>query len=120
MLPQHAGQDLIIELFDTGDIKFGAGSDEITIVDGSGNVPDCSWESDDGESEPMGECRISAPDKRFNGELLTITVPIPDSYTCTGNGCWFRFRYDYDPGAQVNDGSTWTVYVAGNPIRIIE
>ena len=120
VLPQHAGQDLIIELFDVGDIKFGAGSDEITIVDGFGNIPDCRWESDGGESEPMGECRISAPDKRFNGQLLTITVPIPDAYTCSGNGCWFRFRYDYDPGAQVNDGSTWAVYVAGNPIRIVE
>ena len=88
------------------------------FYDGSGNIPDCSWESDDGESEPMGVCRISAPDKRFNGELLTITVPIPDGYTCTGLGCWYSFLYVYT--GDVNDTTTWAVYVAGNPIRIIE
>jgi hypothetical protein len=120
VVPPHAGQDLIIEMFDVGDIKGGTGSDEITIVDGSGNIPDCNWESDDGESEPMGECRISAPDKRFNGELVTIIVPIPDDYTCSGDTCWYRFRYDYDPAAVVNDGATWAVYVGGNPIRIVE
>jgi len=114
----HAGKDLIIELFDVGDISGGSGGDQLEFYDGSGNIPDCSWESDDGESEPMGVCRISAPDKRFNGELLTITVPIPDGYTCTGLGCWYSFLYVYT--GDVNDTTTWAVYVAGNPIRIIE
>ena len=120
VVPAHAGQDLIIELFDIGDISGGGAGDTITIVDGSGAIPTCSWSSDDGESGGPGPCAISAPDKRFNGELLTITVPIPNTYTCSGNGCWYRFRYDYDPTSVVNDGSTWAVYVDGNPIRIVE
>jgi len=70
------------------------------------------------ESGSSGPSIISAPNKRFNGELLTITVPIADSYTCTGLACWYKFKYVYT--GDVNDTSTWTVYVVGNPIRIIE
>ena len=87
-----------------------------TTVPGRWSI--AAWESDDGESESLGPCIISAPSKRFNGELLTITVPIPDSYTCTGLACWYKFKYVYT--GDVNDTTTWTVYVVGNPIRIIE
>ncbi len=88
------------------------------FYDGSGTLVDCSL--------GVGRWRIGAdgrvPDqrtgKRFNGELLTITVPIQDSYTCTGLACWYKFKYVYT--GDVNDTTTWTVYVVGNPIRIIE
>ena len=85
---------------------------------GSGVLADCSWQSDDGESGSFGQCIIGAPNKRFNGELLTITIPIPEDYTCTGLGCWFKIKYVY--AAKVNDTTTWSVYVVGNPIRIVE
>lgn len=66
----------------------------------------------------MGLCIIDAPDGRFNGELLTITIFIASEYTCTGIGCWYRFEYKYT--GSVNDTTTWAAHVVGNPIRIVE
>ena len=114
----HAGKDLIIELFDVGDITGGSGGDRLEFYDGSGAVAQCSWESDGGDSESLGPCVISAPNKRFNGQVLTITIPIASDYTCTGLACWYRFKYVYT--GDVNDTTTWTAFVVGNPIRIIE
>lgn len=74
--PQHAGKELVIELFDVGDISGGSGGDQLEFYNGTGGLLECSWVSDDGESEPMGTCIIRVPTSWFNGELLTITVPI--------------------------------------------
>ncbi len=121
---EYAGKDLIVELFDVGDITGGKGGDQLELYDGTGALVECSWESEDEEDEEdeeagsMGPCIISAPNKRFNGELLTITIPIPESYTCTGLACWYKIKYEYD--GKVNDTTTWSVYVVGNPIRIVE
>ena len=114
----HAGKDLIIELFDVGDITGGSGGDRLEFYDGSGALAQCSWESDGGDSESLGPCVISAPNKRFNGQVITITIPIASDYTCTGLACWYRFKYVYT--GDVNDTTTWTAFVVGNPIRIIE
>jgi hypothetical protein len=116
--PQHAGKELVIELFDVGDISGGSGGDQLEFYNGSGALLECSWVSDGGESEPLGPCIISAPKKRFKGELLTITVPIALDYTCTGVDCWYKIKHVYT--GKVNDTTTWSVYVVGNPIRLVE
>jgi hypothetical protein len=50
-------------------------------------------------------------------------VPIPSTYTCHFNGtggCWFRLNVTFGGGADVNDTTTWTAYVSGDPVRLIE
>ena len=54
----------------------------------------------------LSPCVISAPNKRFNGQVLTITIPIASDYTCTGLACWYRFKYVYT--GDVNDTTTFT------------
>ena len=115
---EHQGKSLIIELFDVGDITGGSAADKMTLRDGNRAIPDCSWMSDDGEAGGPGPCVISTPDKRFNGELLTITVPIPNDYTCSGLSCWFKIDYQYV--GTVNDTTTWAARLPGNPIRLVE
>jgi len=115
---EYAGKELIIELTDVGDISGGSGGDELQFYDGTGALTDCSWVSDDGESGSLGTCIIGTPNRRFNDELLTITVPIASDYACSGLACWFTFKYVYT--GSVNDTTTWRVYVVGNPIRIVE
>jgi hypothetical protein len=48
VMPPHAGKDLIIELFDVGDISGGSGGDQLEFYDGSDTLVSCSWESDEG------------------------------------------------------------------------
>jgi len=74
----------------------------LKFYDGALSLVECSWESDDGESGSSGPCIIDAPDGRFNGELLTITIFITSDYTCTGIGCWF----EYECTGSVNDTTT--------------
>jgi hypothetical protein len=57
-----------------------------------------------------------------NGRLQTITVPIPTNYTCQDSsqtGCWFRVNFSF-PGVTVNDISTWSASILGDPVRIVQ
>lgn len=115
---RNAGTALVIELWDPGDISGGNGSDNIQIFDGFGSTPDCDWSATNGDGG-SGPCVITTGNQVFNGELITITIPIPDDYTCTGDTCWYRIRYNY-PTGQITDSTTWAAYIAGNPISLIE
>ncbi len=115
---QYAGKKLVIELWDVGDVSGGAGTDNFSILDGNGAVPDCDWSATNGNSG-SGACTIVASNKVYNNELITLSVEIPNSYTCTGDECWWKLRYDYADG-YVKDTTTWTAYLAGNPLKLIE
>ena len=114
----YAGKKLVIELWDVGDVSGGAGTDNFSILDGNDAVPDCDWSATNGNSG-SGACTIVASNKVYNNELITITVEVPDNYTCTGDECWWKLRYDYADG-YVKDTTTWTAYLAGNPLKLIE
>ncbi|GMQ85588.1 MAG: hypothetical protein BMS9Abin07_1155 [Acidimicrobiia bacterium] len=119
---RYAGKDMTIELWDVGDIK-GPGSDSFTILTGTGAGLDCDWVATSttppsNKTSGSGPCTINASAKKFNNELITITVEIEDDYTCSGDACWFRIRYDYV--GLVKDTTTWTAYITGNPIRLVE
>lgn len=127
---RYAGRSLIIELWDIGDIDpDGPNGDHFLLIDRTGATVDCSWVATDGSPDPKsqpnstsggpGLCRIDAYDRIFNDELITIIAPIPESYTCTGDGCWWKIKYNY-AGGTVKDSSTWSAYIDGNPIRLIE
>ena len=104
----HAGKNPRVELWDVGDVSGGDPGDELSFLDGAGDVTQCSWESDGGDSGSMGPCTIDTSGKRFNGELLTIIIiPIPDDYTCSGLGCWYQIDYQYKN--DVHDTTTWSV-----------
>jgi hypothetical protein len=122
VLQGHAGRDLVIELFDVGDVTGGSGS--FSILTGTGDIPDCDWIATDtitpsNPTSGSGTCTINASNQKFNNELITMVVPIPDDYACTGDGCWWKVRYDYSTGVPW-DTTTWSAHIGGNPIRIVE
>jgi hypothetical protein len=91
--------------------------------DSDHSTADCSWEAvfglDDGPpvaSAPLGTCIIQAGAKSYDKHTITI----PDDYTCSGLTCWFQLDYNYDDPSNVHDTTTWEVYVAGKPLRIVE
>ncbi|GMQ85582.1 MAG: hypothetical protein BMS9Abin07_1149 [Acidimicrobiia bacterium] len=115
---KHAGQNLVIELWDPGDITGGNNSDNVRVFDGFGNIPNCSWSASNGDSG-SGACIITTGGKVFNGELVTMVLPIPADYTCEADTCWYRIEYRYPTGS-VHDSTTWAAYIEGNPIRLVQ
>lgn len=127
--PKYAGQDLTVEFFDVGDFGNSTSQpgDDVTISAGNGDTLSCSWveEDLDGDTNATGstcsfDMTLGGQDNRWDNRVIKFTIPIPDSYTCSGDACWFRVTFDYSGPGNVRDVSTWTAYISGNPIRIVE
>ncbi|MCB1247386.1 MAG: hypothetical protein KDB69_08975 [Acidimicrobiia bacterium] len=122
--PIHAGKDLVIELWDPGDAS---GNHSMRVlppptVNGGAPLP-CVWTSTDGTYPGGSEasCDIPTSGGRFNDDLVTVRIPIPETYTCTEGtvpGCWWRIEYNY-PGT-TQDTTTWSARIEGNPVKIVE
>ncbi len=57
----------------------------------------------------------------WNGKMQYVRIPIPSSYSCTSTeagGCWFRLQVAFPGG--VNDTTTWTAQITGDPVRLIK
>lgn len=115
---RNAGTMLVVELWDPGDINGGNGSDNVQVFDGFGSIPDCDWSATNGDTG-TGPCVIVTGGKIFNGRLITIRIPIPDTYTCSEDTCWYRIRYNY-PSGNITDSTTWAAHIEGNPVSLIE
>ena len=124
---EHAGKDVIVQLWDAGDISGSPASDELEFLFGDGSTADCSWEAvfglDGGapvDSAPLGTCIIPSGANAFDRHMLTITIPIPDSYTCSDLTCWVQVDYNYSDPGNVHDTTTWEVFVDGDPLAIVK
>ena len=125
---KYAGKDLILEFWDSGD--FGGNpntGDNINVIAGNGDSLTCTWEVldlDGGIDETGSSCsfemKTSGGSSKYDNRLVQMTIPLPTSYTCTGDACWFRVEYNYTGAASIRDVTTWTAYITGNPIRIVE
>ena len=119
VLDQYAGKTLLIELWDAGDVDVpGSVTDTLTIASGNGDPMSCSWTATNGNNG--SSCTIDISARRFNNELVTITIPIPETYACSGLSCWFTATYSYAGSDEVHDTTTWSAFIVGNPIRLVE
>jgi len=126
--PKYAGKNLIVEIWDAGD--FGGSpntGDTIEVIAGNGDTLSCTWVvyDLDGDSPGSGtgcsfEMKNPAGNSKFDNRIVQFTIALPDSYTCTGDACWFRVEYNYTGSALIRDVTTWSAYIDGNPIRIVE
>jgi hypothetical protein len=126
VLPYDKGRTLRISLFDMGDVSGSAGS--LTILPPSefaSSFSGCSFERDGGGtlSTSPSQCRLNSVSAAngYQGKLVTIDVPIPNNYTCNDTsptGCWVRVRAQFPGG--VNDVTTWSAAILGNPVRLVE
>ena len=121
----HAGKNLVIELFDPGDAK---GNHSVEIIDPSGGNPPCTWSANQDKGGGNGQdagtatsCVIgtskSGGGGKFNNWTLTIWITLPVDYTCAAD-CWWKVRYNY-PG-ETTDTTTWSAYIEGNPLKLVE
>jgi Putative Flp pilus-assembly TadE/G-like len=119
----HAGKRLVIELFDPGDAK---GKHSVEIIDPNGDNPPCEWKANESAGKGKDEgseknCDIptskSGGGGKFNNWTLTIWIDLPGDYAC-GADCWWKVRYNYPD--ETSDTTTWSAWIEGNPLRLVE
>ena len=121
-----ANRTLVVNLFDTGD---GSGSGSIEVIP----PPDANYSSFTGCSATtspadftpsLSNCRLEGVSSaQYNGHLTSIRVPIPADYSCSqssATGCWVRVRFAWCAGCAIQDTTTWSAAILGDPVRLVE
>ncbi len=127
VLPYDAGRTLRISLFDMGESNQRGTLQVLPPAEFATSFSGCSITRNDGASLSVDSSTCTLSDVissgGFDGKLLTIDVPIPSNYTCddtTPTGCWVKIKAAYPSGASVNDATTWSAAILGNPVRLVE
>ena len=50
-------------------------------------------------------------------------IPIPNDYHCNDAialGCWVKLQLVYLAGTTVSEITTWSAYILGEPVRIVQ
>jgi Flp pilus assembly protein TadG len=127
VLPYDAGRTLRISLFDMGEASQTGVLQVLPPAEFASTFSGCGFSRSDGASlsTNASTCTLSnvSSSGGFDGKVITIDVPIPQNYTCdddTATGCWVRIKAQYPSGATVNDATTWSAAILGNPVRLVE
>ncbi|MEM7276013.1 MAG: pilus assembly protein TadG-related protein [Actinomycetota bacterium] len=142
--PEYAGRTLEVLLWDPGE-----GMDNIQVIAPTGESLDFTWSSDDpsqGSDNASDTCggdpclyldpnwsgyapKLTNPGWgshwRFNGRLVTLSVPLDSqvdypAYASSGNGYWFRIRFQPRPTARATEWASFSVQMSGDPIRLTD
>jgi hypothetical protein len=127
VLPYDAGRTLRISLFDMGEASQTGVLQVLPPAEFASTFSGCTFTRNDGATltTTPSTCTLSnvSSSGGFDGKLITIDVPIPTNYTCTqssSTGCWVKIKAQYPSGATVNDATTWSAAILGNPVRLVE
>jgi hypothetical protein len=114
------GHTLALNFFDIADAS-GSGTLQVVAPPDSGvTFSNCTGIGP--AAGALATCSVTAT-SAFNGKWETIKVPIPTGYSCDDTdpkGCWVRIQYDYGAGNTVQDTTTWTASIEGDPVRLVE
>ncbi len=134
LLPGAKGRNLILNFFDTGDAAQPGTLTVLPPADSNvgASFTGCTYTAPPGNSTgpPWGTftatasgCKVNnvSSGNGFNGQWVQYKVPIPDNYTCNyadPNGCWTRVNFNFP--AATSDTTTWSSYIEGDPVRLVE
>lgn len=121
--PSTTRRVLNISLWDISD---GGSSGSMRVVpppdSGLSNFSGCAFGSSGGSYAPSpGDCSFTFSAGSLNGELMQIEIPLPDGYNCTETspfGCWIKVEAPF--AGSVNDTTTWSADIVGDPVRLVE
>lgn len=138
VLPNDASRTLVVRLFDIGD--HGSATPGILRIlppvdatDEDGAIPffeDCTWSGVGPISmKPPWPAHVATQpsctmnnvlSSGWNGRWVEVRIPIPADYDCdmANDGCWTRINFQFP--ADVNDTTTWTAFIEGGSVRLIE
>ena len=83
------------------------------------NTPTAPW----GTFTPISGCKITGVNQvgSWNAQWSTVKVNIPANYTCNDAdpaGCWVKINYQFSGG--VNDTTSWSATLLGDPVRLVK
>ena len=121
-----AGHTLALNLFDIGDAAGGSTGTLTVVPPTDSNVgaafSGCTASSTSFSPTINSSCALTnVSSTNYQGRWITVNVPIPSNYTCTdgsATGCWFRINYLFTGG--VNDVTSWSAVLGGDPVRIVQ
>ncbi len=132
----HAGERMVVTFFDAAE-----GIDNLQFADSNGNAMPFEWryidqsvglmtappyletsltpftDTCDWNSVGGQPCLDTSTRSEWNDHFVQVQVDIPDTYTC-GADCWWQVRYT--TGGAPSDRSGWSIYLAGDPVRLVE
>jgi hypothetical protein len=139
VLPGEAGKTLVLNFYDTGDASQAGTLAVLPPADSNvsgGAFSSCVFTQPPGNATgpPWGTfsatasgCKITgvtnSGSNNYNGQWVTWEIPIPNNYTCNSSdslGCWVKLQFVYPAGTNVSDTTTWSAYILGEPVRLIQ
>jgi Flp pilus assembly protein TadG len=124
VLPSGADRILQVSLWDLSDGGSGGSMRVLPPSDSpTANFSGCTFSATPagGYTPNTGTCSFSFGAGALNEKVMQVSVPIPSTYTCDESdpfGCWIKVQAPFD--GQVNDTTTWSADVVGDPVRLIE
>ncbi len=121
VLPSGADRVLKISLWDISDGGSSGSMQVVPPAEVGGSFAGCTYASSGGTFTPQGNCSFAFNAGALNSQLMQVSVPLPAGYTCDENdpfGCWITVRAPF--AGSVNDTTTWSADVAGDPVRLVE
>ena len=113
---EHTGKTLRLELYDPGE-----GGQNIQIMR---PLTATTWTPATFTYKVSTAATMSSPTtsvdvtaSRYNGKVLQIDVPL-GGYSPPSNNNWWQIRYTFS--GQVNDRTTWSAEILGDPIHLVE
>ncbi len=128
-IPAAQTKTLNIHFFDIGDATAPTSVTVLPPLDAKVNgTPLTAFSGCTGSGVVSGSlgtnCGVTgATSTNYNGKVQTVSVPIPDTYTCNSTqsgGCWVRVQLKLDQAGNTNDTTTWSASVDGDPVRMIK
>jgi len=124
VIPAAQGKSLVFGFFDVGEA---ASNGTLRVIPPADSNLPATLTGCTGSGKVNGAltgCQITGINASgWNGRSQQIRVPIPSTYECdttSPGGCWFRVGVNFGGGSSVNDSTTWTAQIEGEPVRLIE
>ena len=123
VIPAAATKTLLVGFYDVGDAS---NPGKITVLpptdsNMSSTINNCVANGVVNGNLPGCQFTNVSSASGWNGKVQFVRIPIPNTYTCNATqagGCWFRLQVSFPGG--VNDTTTWTAQLTGDPIRLIK
>ena len=123
VIPAAATKTLLVAFYDVGDASNPGTITVLPPTDSnmSSTINDCVANGVVDGALPGCQFLNVSSASGWNGKIQYVRIPIPNTYTCNASqagGCWFRLQVSFPGG--VNDTTTWTGQITGDPIRLIK